>query len=173
MPLNDLKLRRLKPGQDPLRQSDGGGLFIEVRPNGSKLLRLAYRFEGKQKLLALGSYPETSLARARDKRQDARVLLQNGRDPAAEAQAAKEARRALAEDTFAALAEEVLEKQEREGKSGATLNKKRWLFSLANPDLGKFFATPSLRRAPRLIRHLGSVAHWWCRKSRIGRRSQI
>ena len=115
MPLTDLKLRQLKPTAAPYRQSDGGGLFIEVRPGGSRLWRLAYRFGGKQKLLALGSYPETPLARARQLRQDARSKLQAGRDPAAEAKAAAEAERALTKDTFAALAGELLAKQAREG----------------------------------------------------------
>ena len=136
MPLTDLKLRQLKPAAAPYRQSDGGGLFIEVRPGGSRLWRLAYRFGGKQKLLALGSYPETPLARARQLRQDARSKLQAGRDPAAEAKAAAEAERALTKDTFAALAEELLAKQEREGKAAATIDKKRWLIGLACSDLG-------------------------------------
>lgn len=136
MPLTDLKLRQLKPAAAPFRQSDGGGLFIEVRPGGSRLWRLAYRFGGKQKLLALGSYPETPLARARQLRQDARSQLQAGRDPAAEAKAAAAAERALTKDTFAALAEELLAKQEREGKAAATLDKKRWLIGLAAADLG-------------------------------------
>lgn len=136
MPLTDLKLRQLKPAATPIRQSDGGGLFIEVRPGGSRLWRLAYRFGGKQKLLALGSYPETPLARARQLRQDARSQLQAGRDPAAEAKAAAEAERALTKDTFSVLAEELLAKQEREGKAAATLDKKRWLIGLAAIDLG-------------------------------------
>lgn len=137
MPLTDLKLRKLKPAAAPYRRSDGGGLFVEVRPSGSRLWRLAYRFGGKQKLLALGSYPETPLARARQLRQDARSQLQAGRDPAAEAKAAAETERALTKNTFAALADELLAKQEREGKAAATLDKKRWLIGLAAVDLGE------------------------------------
>jgi integrase len=136
MALTDVKLRKLKGAKAPYRSSDGGGLFIEVRPNGSKLWRLAYRFEGKQKLLALGSYPETSLARAREKRQGAKAMLQDGRDPGAVAARQKEERRALAEDTFAAIAEEFMAKQEREGKAEATLSKKRWLIEMAHKTLG-------------------------------------
>ncbi len=137
MPLTDLKLRQLKPGAAVFRESDGGGLFIEVRPSGSRLWRLAYRFGGKQKLLALGSYPETSLARVRQRRLEAKTLLQDGRDPAAVAKAAAEVRRALEVDTFATIAAELLEKQEREGKAGATISKKRWLIGLAADDLGE------------------------------------
>jgi len=87
LPLTDTQLRNMKPEAGGYRKSDGGGLFIEVAPGGSKLWRLAYRFDGKQKLLALGSYPETSLARAREKRQEAKGLLQDGIDPGAKAKA--------------------------------------------------------------------------------------
>ena len=81
MPLNDTQLRQIRPRDKAYRLSDGGGLFVEVRPNGSKLWRLAYRFDGKQKLMALGSYPETGLARAREKRHEAKSLLIRWRRP--------------------------------------------------------------------------------------------
>ena len=134
--LTDTQLRNLKPDAKAYRKSDGGGLFIEVAPGGSKLWRLAYRFEGKQKLLALGSYPETSLARAREKRQDAKGLLQGGIDPGAKAKADREERRARAEDTFSAIATELLERAEREGRAAITISKKRWLLGMAESDLG-------------------------------------
>jgi integrase len=136
MPLSDLQLRKLKPADRPYRLADGGGLFIEVRPNGACLWRLAYRFEGKQKLMALGTYPESSLSRVRQRRQEAKALLQDGKDPSAHARAEKEERRASVADTFAAIAEELLSKQKREGKAVATLGKKRWLIGLAGADLG-------------------------------------
>ncbi len=101
-----------------------------MAPGGSKLWRLAYRFDGKQKLIALGSYPETSLARAREKRQEAKGLLQDGIDPGAKAKADREERRARAEDTFSAIANELLERAE------ITILKKRWLLSMAESDLG-------------------------------------
>ena len=100
-----------------------------MAPAGSKLWRLAYRFEGKQKLLALGSYPGTSLARAREKRQDAI-------DPGAKAKADREERRARAEDTFSASATDLLERAEREGRAAITISKKRWLLGLAESDPG-------------------------------------
>ena len=81
MPLTDLKIRSLKPEDKPRRYTDGGNLFVEVRPSGSKLWRYAYKFDGKQKLMALGSYPEVSLAKARKKRTEARALLIDGIDP--------------------------------------------------------------------------------------------
>ncbi|MBA3068735.1 MAG: DUF4102 domain-containing protein [Hyphomonas sp.] len=136
MPLTDTQIRNLKTEARAYRISDGGGLFVEASPSGTKFWRLAYRFDGKQKLLALGTYPETSLARAREKRQEAKGLLQNGIDPSAKAKADKEERRALAEDTFLALAEELLARGEREGRAAITLSKKRWLIGLAAADLG-------------------------------------
>jgi integrase len=91
MPLTDAKLRNLKTAPKPQRISDGAGLFIEARPTGRKLWRMAYRFGGKQKLLALGAYPETSLARARERALAARKLLADGIDPAAARKAEKAA----------------------------------------------------------------------------------
>jgi integrase len=136
LPLTDTQLRNLKPEARTYRRSDGGGLFVEVGTGGSKLWRLAYRYDGKQKLLALGSYPETSLARAREKRQEAKGLLQDGIDPGAKAKADREERRALVEDTFSAIAAELLVRGEREGRAAVTLSKKRWLLNLAEADLG-------------------------------------
>lgn len=73
----------LKPGEKPVRVSDGGGLFLEVRPNGAKYWRQAYRFGGKQKQLAHGVYPAVSLALARERRAEAMALLARGTDPGA------------------------------------------------------------------------------------------
>ena len=137
MPLTDTQLKNLKPKTAPYRVADGGGLFIEVRKRGSKLWRFAYRFDDKQKMLALGSYPETSLAKAREKRLEAKGLLQDGIDPGAKMQADREERRALLEDTFSALAGEFLARLEREGRSASTLTKKRWLLKVAEADIGK------------------------------------
>ena len=67
MPLTDTQLRQLKPKDRPYKVADGGGLLIHVTPNGSRLWRLRYRFDGVEKLMAFGAYPEVSLARAREK----------------------------------------------------------------------------------------------------------
>ena len=135
MPLTDLKIRSLKPEAKPRRYTDGGNLFVEVRPNGSKLWRYAYKFDGKQKLMALGPYPEVSLAKAREKRTEARILLLDGIDPMLQAKVDKLEQRALIEDTFSALAAELLDKNRREGLAEATLSKKAWLIGIANADL--------------------------------------
>ena len=77
---NDTYFRHLKPGERDYKRSDSGGLFMLVTKTGSKLWRYAYNFDSKQKLLALGHYPVTSLADARIKRDDAKKLLAEGID---------------------------------------------------------------------------------------------
>ncbi|WP_306402385.1 tyrosine-type recombinase/integrase [Pseudochrobactrum saccharolyticum] len=136
MPLNDARIRALKPSAKPTKHGDAGGLLLVVNPTGSKLWRMVYRFEGKQKQLSFGTWPEVSLAEARAARDAARKLLASEVDPSAKKREDKAARERLITDSFSALAEELLDKNEREGKSAATLNKKRWLISLATSDLG-------------------------------------
>jgi hypothetical protein len=77
MPLTDTQIKALKPAGSSTKHSDGGGLHLLVSPQGSKLWRQAYRFNGKQKTLSLGSYPVVSLADARQNpREAAKKLLQ-------------------------------------------------------------------------------------------------
>lgn len=84
MGLTDTALKKLKPEEKPYRVSDGQGLFVEVAPTGGKLWRWAYRFAGKQKLMALGAYPGVTLAEARERHQRGRRLLATGLDPMTE-----------------------------------------------------------------------------------------
>ncbi|MEN0634364.1 tyrosine-type recombinase/integrase [Klebsiella aerogenes] len=81
MALTDIKVRTAKPTDKQYKLTDGSGMHLLVHPNGSKYWRLQYRFGGKQKMLALGVYPEVSLADARARRDEARKLLANGIDP--------------------------------------------------------------------------------------------
>ncbi|MBP9033767.1 MAG: tyrosine-type recombinase/integrase [Pseudomonadales bacterium] len=106
--LSDVAIKNAKPKDKPYRLSDGGGMFLEVSPTGPKYWRLAYRFNGKQKLLALGVYPDVGLRQAREKRDDARKLLASGTDPG-EARKAEKAKRA-GSDTFGSVAEEWMGK---------------------------------------------------------------
>ncbi len=80
-PLTDTKVRTVKPTEKPQKLFDGGGLFLLVTPSGGKLWNFKYRFDGKEKKVALGAYPDLSLAEARRKRDSARNLLANGVDP--------------------------------------------------------------------------------------------
>ena len=137
MPLSDAQLRSLKPATRPSKLSDGGGLHVLVTPQGSKLWRIAYRFAGKQKLLALGAYPAVTLGDARMHREDAKRLLAKGLDPSAELKREKREKSAALTSTFEMIAAEFLTKTEREGKADATLTKKRWLLGIALPNLGK------------------------------------
>ena len=92
MPLTDTAIRKARPGATTIKLSDGGGLQLHVHPNGSKYWRLAYRYGGKQKKLSFGVYPEVSLAEARKRREAARALLREGRDPMVERRVEKVAR---------------------------------------------------------------------------------
>ena len=84
MPLTDVVVRNAKPKDKPQKLTDGDGMFLYVHPNGGKYWRLQYRFAGKQKVLALGVYPEVSLADARERRAQARKVLAAGKDPGEE-----------------------------------------------------------------------------------------
>ncbi|MEQ9904143.1 tyrosine-type recombinase/integrase [Pectobacterium aroidearum] len=81
MALTDIKVRTAKPADKQYKITDGNGMHLLIHPNGSKYWRLQYRFGGKQKMLALGVYPDVSLADARARRDEARKLLANGSDP--------------------------------------------------------------------------------------------
>src|SRR5664280_819229 len=91
MPLNDLKVRTAKPKEKPYKLSDVDGLYLLVTEKGHKWWRFRYRFEGKEKLLALGTYPEISLADARTRRDEARKQVAHRIDPGAVRKAMKRA----------------------------------------------------------------------------------
>ena len=133
--LNDTLIRSAKPRERDYKLSDFDGLYLLVCSNGSKLWRFAYRFDGKQKQIALGAYPQVTLADARDHREASRKLLANRKDPSVERRLEKSARQAGG-NTFREVAEELLDKQRREERSEATLRKKRWLLEPAYAAFG-------------------------------------
>lgn len=139
MPLTDAMCRGIKLGPTRRKLSDGGGLQLWIMPNGSRLWRLVYRHFSKQKELAIGTYPEISLAEARRRRDEAKALLRDGKDPTMEREKARrvERERAGAEDTFAKVADEFVAKCRRECFSEVTLIKKAWLLDMALPALGE------------------------------------
>ncbi len=87
--LSDIKVQKTKPGLKPVKLTDGGGMFLQINPSGSRLWRYQYRFDAKAKLMALGAYPDVSLAEARERHQDARKLLAKGIDPMVDRKATK------------------------------------------------------------------------------------
>ena len=104
MPLSDLLARNAKPREKPYKLSDSKGLYLQVEPSGSKLWRLKYRFGGKEKLLAIGSYDKgVSLKKAREDRGKARDQLLEGIDPGASKRKEKHAELEQAENTFRAI----------------------------------------------------------------------
>lgn len=143
MALTDVAIRALKSGDSVTKLSDGGGLQLWVTPAGGKLWRLAYRFGGKQKKLSIGTYPDVSLAAAREQREDAKRLLASGVDPGQRKQAAKREKanieaieKANTEATFDAIAAELMAKKRKEEKATATLDKNEWYLSLVRPAIG-------------------------------------
>jgi integrase len=109
MPLSDTAIRNAKPQDKPFKMYDAGGLFLIVTPAGGKWWRFKYRFGGKEKLLSLGTYPDTGLKDARGKREDARKLIAQGIDPSAQRQAVK-ASMATAPDSFEVVTREWFDK---------------------------------------------------------------
>ena len=79
--LTDTSIRNSKSRQKQYKIFDGQGLFVLIHPNGSKYFRYRYKFEGKEKVMALGVYPETTLKEAREKRLEAQRLVKDGLDP--------------------------------------------------------------------------------------------
>lgn len=104
--LSDVVIRKAKANGKTQRLTDGLGLYLEITPTGSKLWRQKYRFGGKEKRLAHGSYPEVTLAQARVRRDEARRLLASGVDPSAHRKAEKLAGEERAANSFEVVARE-------------------------------------------------------------------
>jgi hypothetical protein len=111
MALTDPKIRQAKPQDKAYKITDEKGLYLEVRPNGSKLWRHKYSFAGKEKLLSHGIYPEAPLAEARKEQDESRQLIQERFDPARFRPTNKATHEREAQNTFRALAAEWYEKQ--------------------------------------------------------------
>jgi len=109
--LSDTAIRKIKAAEKPQRFFDGGGLYLEVSPAGGKWWRQKYRFLGKEKRLAHGTYPDVSLAEARDRRDAARKLLAAGVDPGEHKKATKAAGVERAANSFEVVAREWFAKQ--------------------------------------------------------------
>ena len=140
MALSDIAIRNAKPGAKPVKLADGAGMFLLVTPAGGKLWRLKYRVDGREKLLAIGAYPEIGLSDARKRREEARELIASGKDPSREKQRDKVRSRIQAADTFTAIANEYCAKRRRDGEKGwaaSTASRSEYLLSLLNGSIGR------------------------------------
>ena len=104
--LTDTVVRNAKPAENPYKVADGGGMYLLVQPNGARYWRLKYRHMGKEKVLALGVYPDIGLRKARDRRGEARKKLAEGVDPGADRKAQKQAAGLRAQNTFETIGRE-------------------------------------------------------------------
>ncbi|MEX2525145.1 MAG: integrase arm-type DNA-binding domain-containing protein [Gammaproteobacteria bacterium] len=134
MPLTDRAIRMTKPGEKPKRLFDERGMYLIINPNGSRWWRFKYRFHGREKLISLGVYPEVSLKKARQRRDEARQMVADGIDPSMQRQAQK----GTQANTFEAVGNEWLGMQK--GKlAPATYNKAKWMLeTLLYPYIGKY-----------------------------------
>lgn len=106
MPLTDTSIRNAKPGAKPIKLFDERGLFLIVTPTGGKWWRFRFMFDGKEKLLSLGVYPDVSLKDARERRDEARKLVANGVNPSENRKIQKSARTDLVANSFEVIARE-------------------------------------------------------------------
>jgi integrase len=136
MPLSDAACRAAKPAEKPYKLSDAAGLHLLVERNGSRLWRHAYRFDGKQKLIALGAYPAVSLSDARTARDANKALLAVGLDPSAQRKLDRNAAQIARTNTFRIVSDELIVKFTAEGDDPKTIEKKKWLIGLLNNDIG-------------------------------------
>lgn len=126
MALSDVKIRKAEIRDKPYKLSDGGGLFVLVKPNGSKLWQQKYRHFGKERLLSHGLYPDVTLAQARKKRDEARAQVANGDDPAVRKRLDQIEAETQSRTTFFLVAEEYLQMAHDRELADATLRKKNW-----------------------------------------------
>ena len=140
MSLFDTTLRNTRAGEKPQKLSDGGGLYLLVKTTGKKFWHMAYRFDGKQKLLSFGQYPEVSLSDAREARQKARELQAKGIDPGQvkkEAKLAKKAEEQIACSTFQKVATEWFQKYELKLSEKHAAKLRRYLETKIFPLIGQ------------------------------------
>lgn len=120
MPLTDMQAKKAQPGDKPYKIADSGGLYLYVAPTGLRSWRMKFRFQGKEKLLTFGPYPDVSIKEARDKRDEARRALRDNVDPSG----ARERAQREKEEARAARAREL--SFEQIGRTWHELQAPRW-----------------------------------------------
>jgi integrase len=136
MPLTDVQIRNAKPQDKPYKLTDGGGLYLLIHPSGGKRWRWKYYIHGKEKLLAIGVYPDVTIAEARKKRDEARELLKDGLDPSQQKQIDKLTSKAKAGNSFETVAKEWHAKYSRTVEAGTAARNLRILELNVFPWLG-------------------------------------
>lgn len=158
MSLTDTKLRACKPTEKPYKLSDSGGLYLLVMPNGTKSWRQAYRFNGKQKAIGHGIYPHVTLAEARELRDQVKRQLAKSIDPLVQRKLDDIAAKAGG-TSFREVAEELLDKLKKEGRTETTLKKLRWLLEVAYGEFGHRpigeISAPEMLSALRMFENRG------------------
>ena len=132
MKLTATAIKNAKPG----KHSDGEGMYLLVKEAGQKYWRFDYRFLGKYKTLALGVFPDTTLAMARSKRTEARTLLANDQDPSVVKRKAKAIAKQKNDNTFQSVAHKWLETTASQRKANTVAKLKSWLSRDVIPELG-------------------------------------
>ena len=137
MPLTDARIRQAKPRERAWKLNDAHGLYLVIQPGGSQLWRFKFRIDGREQKLSFGPYPLVSLKEARALRDEARLELYRGGNPAQRRRAARAAARLRASHRFEDVAQEYIDKCMAEGQAPATIAKARWFLDLLRPALGK------------------------------------
>lgn len=135
--LTAVSVKRAKPKDKPYKLSDRDGLYLYMKPNGSRLWRMNYRFHGAQKTISFGRWPEVTLADAREKTLQARRRLADGIDPCEQKKLDRIAASIAQANTFKAISDEWLEKVSLEERAPMTIRKYEWQLGLVMPSLGR------------------------------------
>lgn len=161
MALSDTAIRTAKPAEKARKLADEKGMYLLIQPSGARLWRMDYRFDNKRKTLALGTYPDTGLALAREKRDTARKLLAQEIDPAAQRKQDKHERKVSQENTFEAVARDWMKTKGKEWTAGYAAKTRACLKRHAFPSMGskpiKEITAPELLAMLRVIEKRGTV----------------
>jgi integrase len=159
MPLTDIKCKTAKPTSKIQKLFDGGGLYLEIKPSGSKTWRYKFNYLGKEKNLTLGKYPETELKEAREKHREAHKAVFNGENPIELKQMKILSKRIETANTFEAIAREWLEKRKLEVKPQTLSDIKNRLEKELFPKIGnmpvKSITSPIIHDALKKIEERG------------------
>jgi len=136
MPLTDTRIKNKKPGKNPIKMADGGGLYIEIKPTGSKLWRYRYRIDGKENIYAMNPYPGLSLQDARREHQQLKDLVKQGIHPGHHRKANKIRKSLESKNTFKIIALEWIEQNKPNWSGAYSRHIERALSAYVYPKIG-------------------------------------